>query len=236
MRILRYGVRMREPVPFIAAVCVGQPRFVAAVPDLGKHGTAWTSGIFKAPVEAAVATAPYGLSGDAQADLHNHGGPDKAICAYSADHYEDWRQRFGLDHLEFGAFGENLSLAGVDEHHICIGDRWATGDVLIQVSQPRQPCWKLERKWHRDTLINEVIASGRTGWYFRVERGGTLQRGMELVLVERPHPQWTIAAANNVWHHRIGDAAALARAQELSESWRRALERRIAYVDPDDLA
>ncbi len=225
---------MKDPVPFIAAISVGQPRFIDAVPDAGKHGTAWTTGIFKAPVDGAVNVTSYGLAGDAQADVKDHGGPDKAVCAYSADHYEDWRQRFGMDHLAFGAFGENLSLGSLDEHHICIGDRWSAGDVLIRVSQPRQPCWKLERKWRRDTLINEVIASGRTGWYFRVERGGSLQRGLAMTLLERPHPMWTIAAANNVWHHRIGDPAALAKVPGLSEAWRRALARRVAHLDTDD--
>lgn len=225
---------MNEPRPTIVALSIGQPRAFDADPSAGKYGSAWTTGIFKEPVESAVDVTAYGVSGDGQADLHNHGGPDKAICAYSADHYEDWRQRFGVVHLAFGAFGENLSLGSLDEHHVCIGDLWAAGDVLLRVSQPRQPCWKLERKWRRDTLINEVIAAGRTGWYFRVERGGALQGGMGMTLVERPNPLWTIAAANNVWHHRIGDPAALATVQGLSDAWRRALERRIAHMDDDD--
>lgn len=222
---------MKEPAPFITAVCIGQPRFIDAVPEAGKHGTAWTTGIFKKPVDGEVQVTAHGVSGDGQADLQNHGGPDKAVCAYSADHYDSWRERFGVAHLEFGAFGENLSLAGIDEHHVCIGDLWAAGDVRLRVSQPRQPCWKLERKWQRYTLINEVIAAGRTGWYFRVEQNGVLQRGATLTLIERPEPKWTIAAANNVWHHRIGDPAALSQAQGLSESWRRALDRRTAEFD-----
>lgn len=225
---------MNEPAPYIAAVCIGQPRVIDEVPGIGTYGKSWTTGIYKSPVDGEVPVTPHGVSGDGQADLHNHGGPDKAVCAYSADHYEDWRQRFGVDHLEFGAFGENLSLAGIDEHHICIGDLWAAGDVRLRVSQPRQPCWKLERKWRRETLINEVLASGRTGWYFRVEQSGVLKKGDALVLVERPEPAWTIAATNNVWHHRIGDLAALAKAQGLAEGWRRALEKRLSYSDVND--
>lgn len=222
---------MTEPHPVIVAISIGRPQAFDADATAGKYGSAWTTAIFKAPIASAVDVTARGVSGDGQADLEKHGGPDKAICAYSADHYDDWRERFGVAHLEFGAFGENLSLGHLDEHHVCIGDLWAAGDALIQVSQPRQPCWKLERKWRRETLINEVIATGRTGWYFRVERGGVLHRSLALTLVERPHPQWTIAAANNVWHHRIGDTGGLARVPELSGSWRNALERRLAHAD-----
>ena len=156
----------------IVALCLGTPR------DLGREDApepfdrAWTTGIFKTPVDGPVHLSSLGFTGDGQADLTVHGGPDKAVCVYSADHYPGWRHALGLDPFTFGAFGENLTIDGLDEQQVCIGDVWSVGDALVQVSQPRQPCWKLAMKWRRRTLTDEVVVSGRTGWYFRVQHEG----------------------------------------------------------------
>jgi len=133
---------------------------------------------------------------------------DKAVCAYSADHYPEWRRTLRITPFEFGAFGENVTIEGLTEHTVCIGDVWALGDAVVQVSVPRQPCWKLARKWRRDSLADEVRTSGRTGWYFRVLREAQVARGADLTLMERPHPAWTVAAANAVMHDRAGDTNA----------------------------
>ena len=170
----------------------------------------------------------------AQADLTVHGGPDKAVCVYSAYYYPGWRHTLGIDRFAFGAFGENLAIDGLDEQQVCIGDVWSVGDALVQVSQPRQPCWKLAMKWRRRTLTDEVVASGHTGWYFRVQREGLVAPGASVTLIERRHPEWTIAAANRVMHRRQGDTAALARLQALSASWRHTLERRLQAAPPSD--
>ena len=218
----------------IVALCVGTPR------DLGRDSApepfdrAWTTGIFKTPVEGPVRLSSLGFTGDGQADLTVHGGPDKAVCVYSADHYPGWRHTLGFDRFTFGAFGENLTIDGLDEQQVCIGDVWSVGDALVQVSQPRQPCWKLAMKWRRRTLTDEVVASGHTGWYFRVQREGLVAPGASLTLIERRHPEWTIAAANRVMHRRQGDTAALARLQALSASWRHTLERRLQAAPPAD--
>lgn len=218
----------------ILQLSVGKPRDHGAsgvddlVSGLGPAaGGPWTSGIFKAPVDGPVWLSPVGFEGDGQADLMSHGGLDKAVCAYSGDHYPGWRRELGLEPFPYGAFGENLTLAGLDERTVCIGDLWAVETATMQVSQPRQPCWKLGRRWELPSLPYQVRQSGRTGWYFRVIQEGHVAAGARLSLVARPHPTWTIAAANAVMTDRVGDTAALATLDELSSSWQQALRKRL---------
>jgi MOSC domain-containing protein YiiM len=186
----------------------------------------WTTAIFKRPIDGPVRVGIHGLTGDKQADLTVHGGADKAVCAYSGDHYPAWKQELRLEDFDAGAFGENFTLAGLSEQDVCIGDVWSLGETELQVSQPRQPCWKLARKWRIKTLTAQTVDNGRTGWYFRVLREGLVHTRDRLVLVSRRSPEWTIAAANAVMHHRTDDAEAagrLARVEGLSTSWTRTL-------------
>jgi MOSC domain-containing protein YiiM len=190
----------------------------------------WTTSIFKTAVDGPVFVRLTNLAGDEQADLVNHGGSDKAICVYSADHYDAWRATLGVTPFEYGAFGENFTIRRLLEDDVCIGDSWSVGGAILQVSQPRQPCWKLAQRWRIKDLADQVVKSGRTGWYFRVLREGPVQAGDVLALVERLHPEWTITAANGVMHQHKHDrvaAAALASIPALSRSWRGTLGRRI---------
>ena len=115
-----------------------------------------------------------GIAGDQQADRENHGGLDKAVLAYSADHYAFWRVHLNLPDMPHGGFGENLTIAGLDESSVCIGDRWQAGNVVFEVSQPRQPCWKMGRRWNIADLPKQVIQNGKSGWYLRVLVEGEL--------------------------------------------------------------
>lgn len=191
---------------------------------------AWTTAFFKTPVAGPVLVTRLGLAGDEQADRENHGGPDKAVLAYSAEHYPAWRLHLNLPEMPFGSFGENLTMAGLDEQGVCIGDTWRSGDVLLQVTQPRQPCWKMSRRWQIADLARQVIANGKSGWYLRVLAGGELAAPAPLELVSRPHRQWTIARASELMHHRKDDLAAaeLAALPELSAAWKEVLIERIA--------
>lgn len=211
--------------PSIVSVNIGTPEQLGVEGAAAWYDGPWTTSIFKRALDRPVRVTATGLAGDGQADPVNHGGPDKAVCVYPADYYEAWRRVLALpaDDFVFGAFGENLTVADVTEADVCIGDVWAAGDVLLQLSQPRQPCWKLARKWRIKDLTEQVLASGRTGWYFRVLAEGTVTRGTTLELRERPHPRWTVAAANGVLHHGIGDRDGLASLDELSASWKRKL-------------
>ncbi|MEZ6142566.1 MAG: MOSC domain-containing protein [Zavarzinella sp.] len=177
------------------------------------------------------------LDGDEQSDLIHHGGPDKAVLAYSAEHYPGWRQSMNNPLLPFGAFGENFTVAGLTEADVCIGDTWQVGgEAVVQVSQPRQPCWKLSRRWRIKSLALDVQQTGRTGWYFRVLTEGMVAGGMSLTLRERPYPDWTIERANRVMHAEKSDIAAaleLGAIPLLSQNWRTTLTRRANKQEPD---
>lgn len=161
----------------------------------------WTTGFFKEPVAGPVWVGATNVSGDGQADLRSHGGPDKAVLAYAAGHYPGWRSELYLE-IPYGAFGENFTIDGLDESTVCLGDVYAVGGARVQVSQPRVPCWKIARRWRIKDLSARVQRSGRTGWYLRVVQEGEAVAGDEVVLQERPHPEWTIARANAALYTR----------------------------------
>jgi MOSC domain-containing protein YiiM len=191
----------------------------------------WTTAFFKSPVAGSVHVGELGIAGDQQADRENHGGIDKAVLAYSADHYPSWRDHLSLPDMPHGGFGENLTIAGLDEASVCIGDRWQAGDVIFEVSQPRQPCWKMARRWRIVDLPKQVIQNGKSGWYLRVNEQGALQAGVEMRLLARPRPDWTIARASRLLYHENDNVTALselANLPELSRAWREELLERIA--------
>lgn len=215
--------------PTVASIQVGRPRWhgVEDAPD--PFDSRWETGFYKNPVAGPVRLGLVNLEGDGQADLQNHGGPDKAVCCYPAAHYPGWRAELERPDLPFGGFGENLTIDGLAEEDVCIGDVWAIGDALVAVSQPRQPCWKLARRWRVEDLAARVQRTGRTGWYFRVLREGTLTPGLTLALQDRPHPAWTVARANHLMHldrKNAALAAELAAVPALAKSWQKTLRGR----------
>jgi MOSC domain-containing protein YiiM len=200
----------------ILALCAGRVR-----ERRDTEGT-WSSAVLKTPVPGPVPATQDGLAGDEVRDRRHHGGADKALLCYSAAHYPRWRAETGLD-LPPGAFGENLLLVGLDEEGACLGDTWAAGDALLQISQPRMPCWKPARLWGRPALADEMGRSGRTGWYLRVTQTGVLEAGMVLELRERPHPDWSVARCWRTWQARGEQPtawAALRSLPELAVAWR----------------
>ncbi|MES2573177.1 MAG: MOSC domain-containing protein [Verrucomicrobiota bacterium] len=214
----------------LLGIQVGTPRTFSMAEECDASHREWTTGFYKEPVTGPVRIARTNLAGDGQADLRNHGGPDKAICLYPRDHWLFWKAELGLE-LPHGAFGENFTTEGAVEAGVCIGDIFRCGTALLQISQPRQPCWKLARRWRIKDLAAKVERTGRTGWYFRVLEEGHVEPGTALDLLERLHPQWTVAAANDVMHQRKTDweaARHLAACADLSESWKVSLARRAA--------
>jgi MOSC domain-containing protein YiiM len=215
--------------PTLVSIQVGRPRVIGTPDAADPQDRPWTTGFFKEPVAGPVYVRAENIDGDGQADRENHGGPDKAVLAYSADHYPGWRERLGRPDLPFGAFGENLTVAGLAEADVCVGDRWRCGPVRFEVSQPRQPCWKLARRWRVKELPAWVVATDRSGWYLRVLAEGEIAAGMPLELEARPRPEWSIERANRVMYQMRGDrdaAAELAAVPELSMSWREEMVRR----------
>lgn len=191
----------------------------------------WTTGTFKDPVIGPIWLGLTNLTGDGQADLKNHGGPDKAVNAYPYEHYAYWAVLLGQDPLPPAALGENFTTVGAIEADVCVGDVFDVGEARVQISQPRQPCWKQARRWREKDLAVQMERTGRTGWYFRVLREGVVEAGNPIRLLARPHPEWTVAAANAVMHDRQDDLAAaamLAACPALSASWRLSLGKRVA--------
>lgn len=223
---------MNSPHSSQATLCsiqVGTPREYGFEEAVDPHDMPWITGFFKTPVEGPVFVGKINLAGDGQADLVNHGGVDKAVLAYSADHYSNWRSELHLPEMPFGAFGENLTIAGMSEESVCIGDTFRIGTAIFEVSQPRQPCWKLARRWRMHELTALVLGNGRSGWYLRVLEEGWIRAGMPVESIARSNPAWTIARANEILHHRKTDlplTLALADVPGLADAWVEELRER----------
>ena len=196
------------------------------------------SGIAKTPRRGPLRIGELGLDGDEQGDLRVHGGIDKAVHHYPFEHYAAWRAELGdLPLLATpGAFGENISSRGMDEGTVCIGDRYALGSAVLEVSQGRQPCWKLNDRFGVPDMARRVQDTGRTGWYYRVLQPGDAQAGDVLALTARPWAAWPLRRLMHLLARRVLDPAQLAQALELPlvPSWRRLLERRLASSQVED--
>ena len=196
------------------------------------------SAIAKCAVAGPVRVGRDGLAGDEQGDRRVHGGQDKAVHHYAFDHYARWQAELGTLPVlgTAGAFGENLSTRGIDESSICLGDRLRIGDVVLEVSQSRQPCWKLNARFTVSDMAARVQRSGRTGWYYRVLETGYLQGGDAIELLERPFPHWPLSRVIELLYHRTLDFDALAEMQALplTPSWRRLVEGRLARRGVED--
>ena len=165
----------------IVAVSVGLPR------EVTWKGQTVTTGIFKAPVDGPIALRRHNLEGDRQADLSVHGGPTKAVYLYPTQHYGYWRDELGDDELGWGSFGENLTVDGLDEENVCIGDEFQVGSARVVVTEPRMPCYKLAIRFNRADMVKRFLTSQRTGFYFGVVEEGVIEAGDYLErVVEHP--------------------------------------------------
>ena len=218
----------RGPAPRLTALHAGKPQDLPAVGP-GRFERAWRTGIFKVPVEQPRWLGRANHEGDGQAALQVHGGPDKAVLAYPAAHYPAWRDELGLPGFDSGGFGENFTASGLDEWTVAIGDTFGVGDAVVQVSEPRGPCWKLARRWSRPDLPARVLKTGRTGWYFRVLEEGLVAPDAVLQLMKRPAPEWSIDRVNRVSYGKdvqASELAALGQCQWLAQGWRNWVARR----------
>ncbi|HKP74859.1 MAG TPA: MOSC domain-containing protein [Longimicrobiaceae bacterium] len=222
--------------PLLASIQVALPQEYGAPGAERAMDRPWTTAFFKEPVAGPVWLGATNLAGDRQADPKHHGGPDKAVLAYAAAHYPGWRAELYLE-LPYGAFGENFTVAGLDEASVCIGDVYEVGGAVVQVTQPRIPCWKIARRWKVKDLSARVQRSGRTGWYLCVLREGEVAAGDELRRVERSYPEWSIARANAALYTRpamVDEVRALATCPGLAASLRMALAGYLAQQhDPE---
>jgi MOSC domain-containing protein YiiM len=204
----------------LLSVNCGTPRIIGA-----RNGQPLFSAIGKKPVDSAAALfGELGIEGDMQANLAVHGGADQAVCVYSADHWTWWREQMNLD-CAAGTFGENLTVRGADESSVGIGDRFAWGAVVLEVTQPRGPCANVDLYHGRSGLAQTMTLTIRCGWYMRVIRGGVAPAraaGLRHTRVSGPSIRDTFAArydANTPLARRrdVHDCPAL------SARWRRAI-------------
>lgn len=211
-------------VGILQTVQVGTPQ---------RHGTPgaqeameklWRTSFYRTPSVESRWLYTTHLEGNKQGDLKHHGSLDQAILLYAASNYAFWQAEPGLQAIGPGGFGENFTVDGLSEATACVGDIYALGEARIQVSGPRYPCWKIERRWGMAGLTARAAETGRTGWYCRVLQEGLIEPGMPITLVERPYPLWTIALINSYAHNRNRDvetARAIAACPALNEFWQR---------------
>jgi MOSC domain-containing protein YiiM len=205
------GIGFQAPPPAASAVLV-EIR-TGSVKQIGRSNL--KSAIHKDIRAGRIRVETLGLEGDEQADQKFHGGPEKAILHYSLANYNAWRAELPSKSALFhgGAFGENLVSGGFDETTVCVGDIFRVGSAVFQVTQPRQPCFKLNHRFDDRSMSRRVQQSGRTGWYYRVLGSGWIEAGDDIVLAERPHPGWPLRRVQHYLYRELMNAAAL---QELA--------------------
>lgn len=213
----------------IVSMNVGKPKTITS------GGKDVVTGIYKEPVDRPLFLSKTNLDGDGQADLVHHGGEDKAVCVYPYDHYSYWVKELNRP-LTYGAFGENLTVDGLVEEVVCIGDIYQIGEAVVQVSQPRQPCFKLAKRYNVVDLPVKFQNTGYTGYYFRVLREGLVTPESKLELVERNAKGITVSFANRVMHHDKDDVAGIRRmleVEELSANWKKTFHKRLEGIGED---
>lgn len=214
---------------------VGQPQV------FGPQGQ--PSAIDKHSVDQPVYLDYDGFTTDQQGDPRHHGGPEKAVHHYASDHYPFWRQELqqfaDARNLTIGGFGENISTLGLTEENICVGDVFRLGGATIQVTQPRQPCWKLAIRFNVKAMALKVQNSGRTGWYYRVLEPGLVSPQDVLQRVRQINPQWPLARVLAVLYHDVmntDDLAALAQLPGLTDRMRALAAARLSRSKVEDWA
>lgn len=206
-----------EPVArAVVSINVGQPRTVEW------RGRSVTTAIWKSPVTGPVPVAGVNLDGDDQADRRVHGGPDKAVYAYATEDYHWWSQTLGP--LQPGSFGENLTTVGIDLNRSSIGDRWHIADVVLEVAQPRQPCFKLGIRMNDDSFVKHFARAGRPGAYLRIIQPGTIRADDPIDVEPADPPHITIGAL--VQPNPPADILAVVATDErVPQGWRRTAAR-----------
>src|SRR5579864_6661567 len=193
------------------------------------NGNTINTGMFKQSVSGPVALRTLNLDGDQQADLAVHGGPNKAVYGYPSEHYGVWREELPGTNLPWGMFGENFTTEGLFERDMHIGDRLQIGSAIIVVRQPRIPCYKLAAKFRRNDILARFLRSGRSGFYFSVEREGVVQAGDSFALLSRESQAITIAEMNHLFAEDKYDPILLEKAiasAALPPDWREYFEKR----------
>ena len=213
----------------LLSVNVSQPK------SISYRGRSVRTGIYKVPVKGRVMLRRLNLDGDAQGDLTVHGGPDKAIYVYPFEHYDFWARELGRDDFEFGQFGENFTVEGMPEEQVHIGDVFRVGGALVEVTQPRVPCYKLGIKMGSARFVKRFLASGRVGFYLRVLEEGEVCAGNTIECLQLGAEQMTIREIIRLAYFDRENAEGARKAiriAALSPGWREMFEERLALESP----
>ena len=199
------------------------------------------SAIGKKQTDAVMKLEANGFTQDHQADLEVHGGPEKALHHYAAEHMEHWRQTFPEQSEKFipGCFGENISTQGLNEQNLCLGDVLTIGAATVQICQGRQPCWKLNAHMENEAMAAAFQRTAKCGWYYRVLETGDVKTGDTIKLIERIHPEWSLERVIKARFNPrldIKEAREIANLQALSESWQQAFRKKqsLAFKENTD--
>jgi len=195
------------------------------------------SGIDKQPVAGPIEATTTGLAGDGVGDPRYHGGADKALHCYAQHHYEHWQAQFpGNPHFRAGGFGENLCIEGTDEWQVCLGDQWQIGSARFEVSQGRQPCWKLNERFGVPDIAAQVQHNLRCGWYLRVLQSGHIQAGDSVQLLARPYAEWPLSRILELIDSRNCQPQAMREVLQLPlpPSWQHMFQRRLDTGECED--
>jgi MOSC domain-containing protein YiiM len=197
----------------LRSVQVGRPR------EFDFNGRPARSAIWKQPVAGPVAVRGVNLEGDEQADREAHGGPDKAVYAYAGEDLEWWSQQLGRE-LQAGEFGENLTTEGIDVTNALVGERWGVGTTVLEVSEPRVPCWRLGVRMDDKLFPRRFTEALRPGTYLRIVTEGELAAGDSVQIISRPEHDLTIREVFRIFSHDRTEAGRLLTVPQLSDPWR----------------
>ena len=191
---------------------------------------AWQTAMFKVAQSGKIYANELGFIGDSVADTIHHGGIEKAIFANSWQNYPAWEKFLGLQNLPFGAMGENLTIDGLDESNICIGDVHKIGSLILQVSQPRKPCFKLSKRWSNIDMAREIFRTGRSGWYYRVLQNGHCMVGDEVEILSKDELNISVMDVNMLFfdpasHYYLLDR--FAKLDKITSGWHDTIKARI---------
>ena len=193
---------------------------VGAVREFEYRGRPARSAIWKSPAAGRIAARGANLAGDDQADRQAHGGRDKAVYAYAVEDARWWEQQVGRP-LAFGEFGENLTTEGIEVNDALIGERWEIGTTVVEVSEPRVPCWRLGVRMNDPLFPRRFLAALRPGTYLRLVVEGELGAGDTIRVIERPDHDLTVRDVLRIYTRDHDEAGRLLAVPRMSESWRR---------------
>ena len=188
---------------------------VGSLQKMIRNGKKIQTGIFKKPTEGPINVKRLGLEGDQQANKKLHGGIDKAICVYPSEYYDLWKEELGKPDLSFGDFGENLTTVGLLEDDIYVGDRLRIGSVEVVVTQPREPCITLNVRLGRKDVSALIRKSGRSGFYFSVEKEGIIKNGDSIESISKEENRVSVSDFNQIINGETGIADIIERASKI---------------------